>query len=66
MQLWQIHNAEQLFMDDMDSNPEKYKDVNLADLKDLEEIDDEHSVEYTKVHYKKSLLPHVIMVSLLL
>ncbi|CAM8919165.1 unnamed protein product [Rhodiola kirilowii] len=59
--LWQIHNAEQMYMDDMDSNPDKYKDVNLAELTDLEEFDEEHSVEYTKVHYKKSLLPHVIM-----
>uniref|UniRef100_A0A7N0T004 S1 motif domain-containing protein n=1 Tax=Kalanchoe fedtschenkoi TaxID=63787 RepID=A0A7N0T004_KALFE len=59
--LWQIHNAEQMYMDDMDSNPDKYKDVNLAELTDLEEFDEEHSIEYTKVHYKKSLLPQMIM-----
>lgn len=63
IQLWQIHNAEQLILDDMEANPDKYKGKKLSELTDDEEFDDENSVEYTKVNYKKALLPKIILVS---
>lgn len=66
MQLWQLHNAEQLILDDYEINPEKYKDKNLKDLTDDEEFDEENSVEYTKTYYKKQLLPKMIVVSVFL
>ncbi|KAH9720732.1 protein PLASTID TRANSCRIPTIONALLY ACTIVE 10 [Citrus sinensis] len=59
--LWQIHNAEQLILDDMEANPDKYKGKKLSELTDDEEFDDENSVEYTKVNYKKALLPKIIL-----
>lgn len=63
LQLWQIHNAEQLILDDFEINPEDYKDKNLKDLTDDEEFDEENSVEYTEAYYKKTLLPKMIVVS---
>ena len=63
MQLWQLHNAEQLILDDMEARPDEYKDKNLADLSDDEDFDEENSVEYTKAYYKKTLLPKMILVS---
>ncbi|GFP98310.1 hypothetical protein PHJA_001974900 [Phtheirospermum japonicum] len=57
MQLWQIHNAEQMILDDMEVNPDKYKDKNLTELTDEEEFDEENSVKYGKAYYKKALLP---------
>lgn len=65
MQLWLIHNAEQMILDDWESNPEKYKDKSLSELTDDDDFDEENSVEYTKAYYKKALLPKVIMVSYL-
>ncbi|KAH9776674.1 protein PLASTID TRANSCRIPTIONALLY ACTIVE 10 [Citrus sinensis] len=59
--LWQIHNAEQLILDDMEANPDKYKGKKLSELTDDEEFDDENSVEYTKVNYKKALLAKIIL-----
>ncbi|KAH9720733.1 protein PLASTID TRANSCRIPTIONALLY ACTIVE 10 [Citrus sinensis] len=56
-----IHNAEQLILDDMEANPDKYKGKKLSELTDDEEFDDENSVEYTKVNYKKALLPKIIL-----
>lgn len=61
--MWQIHNAEQLILDDMEANPEKYEGKKLSELTDDEDFDDENSVEYTKVHYKKALLSKIILVS---
>lgn len=66
MQLWQINVAEQMILDDMEANPDKYKGKKLSELTDEEEFDEEHSVEYTKVQYKKSLLPKTILVSVLI
>lgn len=63
MQLWQIHAAEQMIMDDLEANPEKYKDKKLSELTDDEDFDEENSVVYTKAYYKKTLLPKVILVS---
>lgn len=62
MQLWQIHNAEQLILDDMESNPEKYEGKKLTELTDSEEYNKENSVEYTKTYYQNSLLPKMIVV----
>ncbi|KAJ9567700.1 hypothetical protein OSB04_003666 [Centaurea solstitialis] len=59
--LWQIHVAEQMIMDDMEINPEKYEGKKLSELTDEEEINDENSVEYTKAYYKEALLPKRIV-----
>lgn len=59
--LWHIHNAEQMILDDMEVNPDKYKDKKLSDLTDEEDFDEENSVEYTKTYYKKSLIPLMIL-----
>lgn len=63
MQLWQIHVAEQMILDDLEVNPDKYKGKKLSELTDDEEFDEENSVEHTKAYYKKSLIPKVILVS---
>lgn len=63
MQLWQINVAEQLILDDMEANPDKYKDKKLSELTDDEEFNEESSVEYTKVLYKKTELPKTILVN---
>nr|GMC69945.1 protein PLASTID TRANSCRIPTIONALLY ACTIVE 10 [Ipomoea batatas] len=59
--LWQIHNAEQLILDDMESNPDKYEGKKLTELTDSEEYNKENSVEYTKTYYQNSLLPKMIV-----
>ncbi|XP_002279352.1 protein PLASTID TRANSCRIPTIONALLY ACTIVE 10 [Vitis vinifera] len=59
--LWQIHVAEQMILDDMEVNPHKYEGKKLTELTDDEDFDEENSVEYTKVYYKKSLLPKKIL-----
>ncbi|GER31987.1 plastid RNA-binding protein, partial [Striga asiatica] len=59
--LWQIHNAEQMILDDMGANPDKYKDKKLSELTDEEEFDEENSVEYGKAYYKKALLPRITL-----
>lgn len=66
VQLWQIHNAEQMIMDDMEVNPDKYKDKKLTELTDDEDFDEQNSVEYTKAYHKKALLPKMILVSIFL
>lgn len=63
MQLWQIHNAEQMILDDLEANPDKYKGKKLSELTDDEDFDEENSVIHTKAYYKKALLPKVILVS---
>ncbi|KAL0010548.1 hypothetical protein SO802_005656 [Lithocarpus litseifolius] len=60
-QLWQIHNAEQMILDDLEANPEKYKGKKLSELTDDEDFDEENSVIHTKAYYKKALLPKVIL-----
>ncbi|KAL2242933.1 protein PLASTID TRANSCRIPTIONALLY ACTIVE 10 [Sesamum indicum] len=59
--LWQIHNAEQMILDDMEANPNKYKGKKLTELTDEEEVDEENSVEYGKAYYKKTLLPKMTL-----
>ncbi|XP_062168854.1 protein PLASTID TRANSCRIPTIONALLY ACTIVE 10 [Alnus glutinosa] len=59
--LWQIHVAEQMILDDLEANPEKYKDKKLSELTDDEDFDEENNVIYTKAYYKKSLIPKVIL-----
>lgn len=63
MQLWQIHNAEQMILDDLEANPDKYKGKKLSELSDDEDYDEENSVIYTKASYKKTVIPKVILVS---
>lgn len=63
MQLWQIHVAEQMILDDLETNPDKYKGKKLSELSDDEEFDEENSVVYTRAHYKKTTVPKVILVS---
>ncbi|KZV24851.1 hypothetical protein F511_14734 [Dorcoceras hygrometricum] len=57
--LWQIHNAEQMILDDMVVNPDKYKGKKLSELTDEEEITEENSIEYGKAYYKKSYIPRM-------
>lgn len=64
MQLWQIHVAEQMILNDLEANPEKYTGKKLSELTDTEEFNEENSVEYTKAYYKKTLIPKVILVSI--
>lgn len=63
MQLWQIHVAEQMILDDLEANPEKYKGKKLSELTDDDDYDEENNVQYTKVRFKKGLLPKMIVVS---
>lgn len=63
MQLWQIHVAEQMILDDVEANPGKYKDKKLSELTDTEDLNEENSIEYSKAYYKKTLVPKVILVS---
>ncbi|XP_059641125.1 protein PLASTID TRANSCRIPTIONALLY ACTIVE 10 [Cornus florida] len=59
--LWQLHVAEQMILDDMEDNPDKYKDKILSELTDDDDFDEENSVEYTKAYYKKALIPKTIL-----
>lgn len=58
--LWQIHNAEQMILDDMEVNPDKYAGKKLSELTDDCNLDEEN-IEYTKVKYKKTLVPKLIV-----
>lgn len=62
LQLWQLHNAEQMILDHEEENPDKYKDKKYESTVDTT-FDEENSVEYTKAYYKKALLPKTILVS---
>lgn len=62
MQLWQLHVAEQMILDDEEANPDKYKDKKYVEAMMNDVVDDEHSVEYTKAYFKKTLLPKMILV----
>jgi hypothetical protein len=66
LQLWQINVAEQMILNDMDINPDKYKGKKLSDLVDEDDFNEENSVQYTKVQYKNALVPKVTMVSTIL
>ncbi|KAM6594586.1 hypothetical protein CsatA_002289 [Cannabis sativa] len=59
--LWQIHIAEQMILDDLEANPDKYKGKKLSELSDDEDFDEENSVEHAKVRYKKTLVPKVTL-----
>ncbi|TXG51316.1 hypothetical protein EZV62_023840 [Acer yangbiense] len=59
--LWQIHIAEQMILDDMETNPDKYKGKKLLELSDDEDFDEENSVIYTKAQYKNTVLPKRIL-----
>jgi len=60
VQLWQLHVAEQMILDDEEANPERYKDNKFTETSDF---DEENSIEYTKAYFKKALLPKTILVS---
>lgn len=51
-----------MILDDMEINPDKYKDKKLSELTDDDDFDEENNVEYTKAYYKKSLLTKKIAV----
>lgn len=63
VQLWQLHVAEQMVLDDEEANPDKYKDGKILESS-ADDFDEENSVEYTKVRYKKAVLPKMILVNL--
>lgn len=64
LQLWQIHVAEQMILDDLEANPDKYKGKRLSELTDDDDYDEENNVQYTKAYYKTSLIPKMILVSI--
>lgn len=53
-----------MILDDLELNPDKYKNKKLSDLTDGEDFDEEKSVQYAKGTYKKSTLPMMILVSI--
>lgn len=63
MQLWQIHVAEQMILNDLEANPDKYKGQKLSELSDPEDYDEKNNVEYTTAQYKKTVIPKVILVN---
>lgn len=66
LQLWQINVAEQMILDDMMINPDKYKDKKLSDLANEEDFDEQNAVQYTKVPYKNTFVPQTTLVSTIL
>lgn len=62
LQLWQLHVAEQMILDDYEANPEKYKGKKLSELSDDEDFDEQKDIEYSEAYYKKTKLPKVILV----
>lgn len=62
MQLWQLHVAEQMILDDYEANPEKYKGKKLSDLSDDEGFDEQKEIEHGEAYFKKTKLPKVILV----
>ncbi|KAM0982270.1 hypothetical protein TB2_014896 [Malus domestica] len=59
--LWQIHVAEQMILNDLEANPDKYKGKKLSELSDPEDYDEKNDVEYTTAQYKKTVIPKVIL-----
>ncbi|XP_027353065.1 protein PLASTID TRANSCRIPTIONALLY ACTIVE 10 isoform X2 [Abrus precatorius] len=59
--LWQINVAEQMILDDMVINPDKYKGKKMSELDDEEDFNEENAVQYTKAYYKNTLLPKTIL-----
>lgn len=45
LQLWQIHVAEQMILDDLEANPDKYKGKRLSELTDDDDYDEENDVQ---------------------
>lgn len=60
VQLWQLHVAEQMIIDDEEANPKKYMDKKF--MEDAP-FDEENSIQYTKAYYEKALLPKTILAS---
>ncbi|KAK7302219.1 hypothetical protein RJT34_13103 [Clitoria ternatea] len=59
--LWQINVAEQMILDDVMTNPDKYKGKTLADLAAEEDFDEENAVQHTKAPYKNTVIPKTIL-----
>ncbi|CAI9113067.1 OLC1v1013595C1 [Oldenlandia corymbosa var. corymbosa] len=59
--LWQIHNAEQMILDDLEANPDKYQGKKLSELTDDEDFDEENSIQYAQGTFKKTKLPMTIL-----
>lgn len=66
LQLWQINVAEQMILDDMETNPDKYRGKKLSDLVDDDDFDEESAVQYSKASYKNSVLQKMTLVSIIL
>ena len=62
MQLWQIHVAEQIILNDWEANPEKYKGKLISEITDDVDFNEEDSVEYSEAYYKRTLLPKITLV----
>ncbi|XP_078433646.1 nucleic acid-binding, OB-fold-like protein [Wolffia australiana] len=59
--LWQYHVSEQMILDDMEKNPEKYKDKKYMESFFNAPYDEENSVEHTQAYYKNSWIPKTIL-----
>ncbi|KAL8456799.1 hypothetical protein ACS0TY_034876 [Phlomoides rotata] len=59
--IWKIFNAEQMILDDLEANPDKYKGKKLTEMTDEEEFDEENSIEHGKATYKKTVVPRMTL-----
>ncbi|KAI3933484.1 hypothetical protein MKX01_022063 [Papaver californicum] len=57
--LWELHVAEQIVLDEEESNPEKYKGKFFEDMFEATKVD--AAVEYSKAYHKKTSLPKMIL-----
>ncbi|MCL7037772.1 hypothetical protein MKW94_027776 [Papaver nudicaule] len=57
--LWELHVAEQIVLDEEESNPEKYKGKKFEEMFEATDVD--APVEYSKAYHKKTLLPKMIL-----
>ncbi|EPS63890.1 hypothetical protein M569_10889, partial [Genlisea aurea] len=57
--LWEIHNVEQMILNDVEANPEKYENQKLSELVDDDDFDEENAVEYGEAIYKKTKVPRI-------
>ena len=55
-----------MMVDDMVTNPDKYKGKKVSDLTDEEEFDEQNAVQYSQVKYKNTLIPQISLVSIIL
>lgn len=55
-----------MILDDMETNPDKYRGKKLSDLVDDDDFDEESAVQYSKASYKNSVLQKMTLVSIIL